>query len=121
MRLTKFGKYIRTKRILREMLLGEMAKQLGVSSSFLSSVEAGRKNVPEAWRKKIPEILKLSDNDLEHLNKTIDGLPGTKTIVAKTEEEARFLAAFKRKSSELDQRTFDFITELVEGKREIGQ
>ena len=45
--LTSFGKELRKYRIDNDILLGEMASKIGVSASFLSSVETGKKKLTE--------------------------------------------------------------------------
>ncbi|MNL53324.1 Helix-turn-helix domain protein [compost metagenome] len=47
MALTDFGKAIRKARIDTGETLGSMADAVGVTPSFLSSIETGRKKVPE--------------------------------------------------------------------------
>ncbi len=42
--ITNFGKFCRRLRIDNGELLYDMAKKLGVSSAFMSSVENGKKN-----------------------------------------------------------------------------
>lgn len=44
--LTDFGKVCRMIRIEASENLGDMAERIGVSSSFLSAVENGKKNIP---------------------------------------------------------------------------
>ena len=48
--LSPFGKFCRKLRLERGELLLDMAKKLQVQSSYLSSVEVGRKSVPESWK-----------------------------------------------------------------------
>jgi transcriptional regulator with XRE-family HTH domain len=44
--LTEFGQYLRKIRIDCGDLLKDMADKLGVTSSYLSAVETGKRNVP---------------------------------------------------------------------------
>lgn len=51
--VTKLGKICRKLRIDRGEILYDMAIKLGVSSSFLSKVETGKKKPPIEWEEKI--------------------------------------------------------------------
>ncbi|MFC4403339.1 helix-turn-helix domain-containing protein [Gracilibacillus xinjiangensis] len=57
--LTAFGKFCRKLRIDEGDLLKDMASKLGVTSSYLSAVENGKRNVPQDWIKKITEVYTL--------------------------------------------------------------
>ena len=66
--LTEFGKILRKLRIDRQELLRDMAKNLGVSSAYLSAVETGKRKIPADWCKKIISIYELSPNAIQDLN-----------------------------------------------------
>lgn len=65
--ITAFGKELRKIRIDRGETLKDMAAVLGVSVSFLSSVEVGKKNVPESWVELIGQHYELDDTTRESL------------------------------------------------------
>ncbi len=46
---TKFGEELRVLRTRRHQSMKQMADVLGVTKSFLSAVETGRKRIPEKW------------------------------------------------------------------------
>ncbi|WP_205625396.1 helix-turn-helix domain-containing protein [Oceanobacillus caeni] len=60
--LTSFGKFCRKLRIDNGELLKDMAKKLDVTSSYLSAVENGKRNVPQSW---VSEISSKYALDLE--------------------------------------------------------
>jgi transcriptional regulator with XRE-family HTH domain len=115
MELSTFGKFVRRRRVLLEMPLGEMARRLGVSPSFLSSVETGRKSVPKDWLSDVSNILQLNQQDIIKLEHAIDAETGLKKIEATSEESAAFLAAFSRRESELSDKQLSMLTQLLEG------
>ena len=53
--LDKFGIAVRDIRLTRSLLLYDMAKGLGVSSAELSSIECGRKSVPDWFIPKLEQ------------------------------------------------------------------
>ena len=59
--LTSLGKFLRKLRIDRGELLKTMSEKLGISPSFLSSVENGKKNMPTEWVEKISSIYNLTE------------------------------------------------------------
>lgn len=58
--LTELGKFLRKLRIDRGEKLLDMSKKLGVSASFLSAVENGKKNMPSDWNSRIAELYTLN-------------------------------------------------------------
>lgn len=63
--LTEFGKHIRKIRIDRQELMKDMAEKLNVTPAYLSSVETGKRNVPQGWIGHIVRMYKLDPS--EHL------------------------------------------------------
>lgn len=56
--ITELGKILRVARIHLNMSMRDMAKELGVTASFLSNVERGYKRVPPNFPDRLAEILK---------------------------------------------------------------
>ncbi|MCL2206188.1 MAG: helix-turn-helix domain-containing protein, partial [Treponema sp.] len=65
--LTEFGQFLRKLRIDCNELLKDMAGKLGVTSSYLSAVETGKRSIPEGWVKKICQYYDLPMFDQEAL------------------------------------------------------
>lgn len=65
--VTQFGKSLRNIRMDRGELLKEMAQKLGVTSSYLSAVEVGKRNIPQDWVQKIAALYELSEFETERL------------------------------------------------------
>lgn len=57
--MTPFGKAVRHLRIEHEMLLGSMADALGVSSSYLSQIESGKKPIPSGFADRVAQLMSL--------------------------------------------------------------
>jgi len=57
--LTEFGQFLRKLRIDCNEFLKDMADKLGVTSSYLSAVETGKRNVPDDWVDKIGQLYEL--------------------------------------------------------------
>lgn len=67
MGLTVFGKAVRKARIDANVTLSSMAKSLGVSCSFLSGIETGRKKIPMKWVIKISKFFKEKNIEIANL------------------------------------------------------
>ncbi len=66
--LTGFGKYCRKLRIDRDQTIEDMAKILGVTKSYLSFAETGKRRVPERWGGVIANLYKLPEEEREKLS-----------------------------------------------------
>ena len=73
--LTEFGKYCRILRIKNGQTMTETAKLLGVSLSYISSIEHGDRKIPVDWRNKIIKIYDLKDNEIVLLDEAISKSP----------------------------------------------
>ncbi len=51
--LTELGKFLKKLRVDRNEVLKDMAGKLGVTASFLSAVENGKKRMPSDWNGKL--------------------------------------------------------------------
>ncbi len=71
--ITELGKFLRRLRIDHGEILYNMATKLGVSITFLSSVETGKKNMPSEWVDKLSALYSLSNDQRLILLKLIDG------------------------------------------------
>ena len=61
--LTSLGKFLKKLRVDRNEVLKDMAGNLGVTASFLSAVENGKKRMPSEWNGRLCAIYGL-DADL---------------------------------------------------------
>ena len=70
--LTQFGKELRHIRLDRDEKLKDMAEKLGVTVSYLSAVENGKRNIPDNWIEMIASEYYLSDEDVRNLQKIFE-------------------------------------------------
>lgn len=69
MELDAFGRMVRDIRLVRAMLLYDMAKDLDISPAELSAIECGRKPVPDWFISKLQEKYGISDMHAQSLIK----------------------------------------------------
>ncbi len=101
---TEVGKYLRKLRIDNEEILKNMADKLKVSSSFLSAIENGKKNMPESMEEKIIVIYNLDDEKIRAFRKAVEeSMNSIQMDLKDTSNERKQLAInFARKFDSLD-------------------
>ena len=105
--ITSVGKFLRKLRIDKGEILRTMAQTLGVSSSFLSAVENGKKKMPVAWFTKLQESYNLSSEQMEELKHAVIASSDTVELnIRNASAENRQLAvSFARRFDSLDEET----------------
>ncbi len=113
--LNSFGKFCRKLRIDKGELLKDMATKLGVTSSYLSAVENGKRNVPHNWIEKISEIYLLDSSEINELERSFDE---SKKVVqidfsGYSSEEKNDLLALAREFKGLDEDDREKIKDIL--------
>jgi transcriptional regulator with XRE-family HTH domain len=115
--ITKFGKFCRKLRIDKGELLYDMATKLGVSPSFLSKVENGKKKPPIEWEEIIINEYGLSGTELEDFREAFFDAKNSESIdisrMAASDKE--LMLSFARQFDSIDKMA---IKRLLENKRE---
>lgn len=89
-KVTDFGKFLRKFRIERDEKLYDMAKKLNISIAFLSSVETGKKPVPQKLIDNLKVAYDMSDEMYQEMNDIVSNMK-EKDFKINTEE---FLKVF---------------------------
>lgn len=117
--ITEFGKKLRNIRMNRGILLKDMAEDLGITPSFLSAVEVGKKNVPAKWVSEISDCYDLTENERKELEKLAnDATTNVKIDITQANNTLRSAAlAFTRNFDSLtDDEAKQIINLLHRGK-----
>lgn len=67
--MTPLGEFLRRERQERGQLLGHMAKELGMSSPYLSQIETGKRTIPDGFEAKVARVLNLSASERNELER----------------------------------------------------
>lgn len=120
--LSPFGKFCRKLRLERGELLLDMAKKLQVQSSYLSSVEVGRKSVPESWKDEIANLYNLNIDEKKDLEKAIDeSIRQIKiNMENRSDKDRQFLLAFARKLDDLEFSEKESILKILQNNKKNG-
>ncbi|MCR4649398.1 MAG: helix-turn-helix domain-containing protein [Lachnospiraceae bacterium] len=119
--LTTLGKFLRRLRLDRDEILKDMAEKLSVTSSFLSSIENGKKKMPNTVKDKLLKCYTLSESELEEFEKALLESNDTVEInIADTTSQKKDLAiAFARSFDNLNDDDIRIFTEFL-SKRQHG-
>ena len=120
--LRPFGKFCRKLRLERGELLLDMAKKLQVQSSYLSSVEVGRKSVPECWKDEIANLYNLNIDEKKDLEKAInESIRQIKiNMENRSDKDRQFLLAFARKLDDLELSEKESILKILQNNKKNG-
>jgi transcriptional regulator with XRE-family HTH domain len=116
--LTAIGKYLRKLRIDKGELLREMAGKLGVTASYLSAVENGKRKFPSDWETIITQHYNLNSVEQEKFKNAIEESADSVKIAFgdKSSSHKNIAFAFARKFEELDNDKLEKIKKILEGK-----
>ena len=112
---TKYGEFIRVLRVKHHEVMGDTAKLLDCMVSFVSSVESGKKNVPETWAPILIEHYRLTEAEQKEL---YDAIEDSKTqvklnLISASIPQRRVAVQFQRSFEKLDDETANAIFELL--------
>lgn len=117
--ITDLGRFLRKLRIDRGEILKDMADRLGVSVSFLSAVENGKKRMPSAWNTRLCELYRLTPEQMRIFT----------TAIAETEEslemdfygvaagKRELAVSFARKFSDFDEGQIEAIKKILQEEK----
>ncbi len=98
MAVTYFGKELRKLRIEKDMILKDMADDIGVSVAMLSAIELGNRSIPKGFVDKVVNRYKLNSEQSDVLHSA--AIESEQVIefnlASTTGETAQFLKAFAR-------------------------
>lgn len=102
--VNSFGKFCRKLRIDRGELLADMAKNIGVSSAFLSKVENGGKRPPSEWQEKLVRLYHLDDQKAKELEECMFEALNHNSIdiTGYSDDNRNMLLSFARKLGTMD-------------------
>ncbi len=116
MEYTSFGKELRKLMIDNNVRVYDIAKELKVSSAFVSSVLTGKKNVPKEWFSFIHEYFHLTLEEISKLEKLAESSKDQcKFDLTNCNELARkTVFEFQRNLNELDDESLKKIKKIIE-------
>ena len=116
MNYTPFGEIFRTLRIKHREILSDAGKFLGVTSAYVSSVECGKRPVPEEWVELISQHYSLTEKEIAELKDAVERSKTSIKINLSSATFAQRTAAiqFQRSFDEMDDETANEILKIIE-------
>ncbi len=114
--VTEFGKFLRKIRIDRTEYLKDMAEKLGVTSSYLSAVENGKRNATDVLVRKICKLYNLSLDEAKNLQYLAAISNQEVQICIKNESTLKkeLAVSFARRFSKMNNEQIQKIYEILE-------
>lgn len=113
--LTPFGKFCRKLRIDRNEILKDMASKLGVTVSYLSAVEHGKRPIPNDWETSIPLLYQFDDIQRWELKESV--IETEKLIAFNLNETGEnnqvLLKALARKSEDISEEQLKKVFDIL--------
>lgn len=118
MSYTRFGEFMRIKRIKNHEVMANTAELLSVSVPFVSAVENGKKNVPDEWFDILVRHYNLNEGERNELAQAIEeSKTQIKFNLSNAKEFQRRVALqFQRSFNDLDEETANALIELFNKK-----
>lgn len=114
--ITTFGKCLRRLRIDSDEILKNMANKLNVTSSYLSAIENGKRNIPEGWTEKISILYDVSLDDLKKAAEQ-SARDIKISLENKNESDRDLVFAFARNFNELNEEEKENLKSILSQKR----
>ena len=115
MSYTKFGEFMRIQRVRRNEVMGDTARLFDVKIPFVSTVESGKRNVPEEW---IPVLIEHYNLNAEEQQELLEAIEHSKTqvklnLIGSNFTKRKLAVTFQRSFDKLDEDTASAIMKLL--------
>ena len=111
--LTNFGKALRIIRVNRDISAKNMANDLGISPSYLSAIENGKRAIPDNFLSTLLNLYNLNQTEIEQLNSGIKQTDTLKLDMTELSDKKRKLV-LTLAQSDLDDTKIDHIFKMTE-------
>ena len=113
--LTSLGKFLRKIRIDHGEILKDMADKLGVTASYLSAVETGKKRMPSSWNNRVCSLYDLNQEQSSEFSKAIADTESKieLDLSSATNTQRELAVSFARKFTDFDERQLQKFFDLL--------
>lgn len=117
--VTDLGRFLRKLRLDHDEIMMDMAKKLGVSAAFLSSVENGKKKPPASWKEQISSLYQLRGPENEEWQRAFVEATTKQVIHLEqfSNDAKNLMLEFARKVECLTNEESDEIKKILENER----
>ena len=120
--LTEFGKVMRIIRINTGDSMRDMAAKIGMSATYLSAIETGKRNIPANMEELLFTNYNFSDKDKKKIKDSIESSAAQVKINLTEMADKKKKLIYKLSKGNIDEETLDRLCEIIsEKEKEIGR
>mgnify|MGYP004485707885 CR=1 FL=1 len=118
--VTEVGRFLRKLRIDANEVLYNMAQKLGCTSAFISSLELGKRPVPQEFQQKIIKLYSLTPEQQEAFQHAVDQCTRSVTIsLEELNNSSKDLAlVFARRLKTMEEKEAEKMLEFLQDTKE---
>ena len=119
--LTEFGKVMRIIRINSGDSMRDMASKIGMSATYLSAIETGKRNIPENMEELLFSHYDFSEKDKRNIKEAIEKSTSRVKIDLTEMTEKKKKLIYSIKKNDIDEETLDRLCEIIKNKEKEGK
>ena len=119
--LTEFGKVMRIIRINTGDSMRDMAAKIGMSATYLSAIETGKRNIPSNMEELLFTHYNFSEKDKKRIKDAIAESTSQVKIDLTEMAEKQKKIIYSVAKGEIDEATLDKLCDIIKNKEKMGK
>ena len=119
--LTEFGKVMRIIRINTGDSMRDMAAKIGMSATYLSAIETGKRNIPANMEELLFSHYNFSEKDRKNIKDSIESSAAQVKINLTEMADKKKKLIYKLSKGDIDEETLDKLCEIISEKEKEGK
>lgn len=119
--LTEFGKVMRIIRINTGDSMRDMAAKIGMSATYLSAIETGKRNIPANMEELLFSHYNFSEKDKKKIKDSIEKSAAQVKINLTEMADKKKKLIYKLSKGDIDEETLDRLCEIISEKEKEGK
>ena len=119
--LTEFGKVMRIIRINTGDSMRDMAAKIGMSATYLSAIETGKRNIPANMEELLFSNYNFSEKDKKKIKDSIEKSAAQVKINLTEMADKKKKLIYKLSKGDIDEETLDRLCEIISEKEKEGK
>ena len=119
--LTEFGTVMRIIRINTGDSMRDMAAKIGMSATYLSAIETGKRNIPSNMEELLFTHYNFSEKDKKRIKDAIAESASQVKIDLTEMAEKQKKIIYSVAKGEIDEATLDKLCEIIKNKEKMGK
>ena len=119
--LTEFGKVMRIIRINTGDSMRDMAAKIGMSATYLSAIETGKRNIPANMEELLFSHYNFSEKDRKNIKDSIENSESHVKIDLTEMADKKKKLIYSISKGDIDEETLDKLCEIIKNKENEGK